>query len=155
MLDIHEVLIQFPFVLFLSAFLFAIIGTFYKRGLFKEIIFWNLLVGIITGSAAVYIDFLEQELITDYQMQEMLGLRRRSIYIIAAFFITLFLWLGIRKKKMRRQEYLAWAALLMLGTASVAYHESIRYELSSQKEAMRIRMENSPVKKEMNYGWNY
>lgn len=151
----HEALVNFPIAIFLSCLVFALIGLFYKRGLFKEIVFWNLLIGVLTGAAAIYTGIHEQEHILDRQMQEALELHRRNAYTMAGFFVFLFLWIGLRKKKMRSREYFAWTTILILGSASVAYQGIMGHEMSAQKEKSEARTETPEIKKEMNYGWNF
>ncbi len=152
----HEAIVHFPIALFLSAFLFALIGIFYKRGLFKELVFWNLLLGILATMAAIYSGFIEGEQIHDRHLDETLELHRRNAYIVCALIFCLTFWLGFRKKSMQGLEYIAWIALFFIASASVTYQGFKGHEMSSKIQEFELQSIKSKLApKALDYGWNF
>lgn len=137
----HEAIVHFPIALIISTFIFGVIGLLYKRDLFKEIIFWNLIVGVITSAIALYTGFKEQEGITDFRTKEILEMHVRNAYFILLILVSLVIWLAFRKKTMGVLEYAAWISLYFVGCASVAYQGFIGHEMSMKRTEQRIEIQ--------------
>jgi uncharacterized membrane protein len=151
----HDLIVHFPIVLLTTSFIFGVMGIFYKRGLFKEIVFYNLLFGMITLAGAIYSGIEEESLIEDPLLIEKAELHKRNAWIMSLFFFLLFTWMGWRKRKMKSQEYLAWLAVFFIASASVIYQGNLGYEMRE----MKMRSKKIPLvpkeNKEMDYGWNF
>jgi uncharacterized membrane protein len=119
----HPLIVHFPIALIISAFLFTVIGLFYRRGLFKEVVFWNLVFGLLTSGLAIYTGLQEEKnlSITDHHVNEIMEAHKRNAYIICTFLFGLAVWMGMRKKDMRLLEYIAWTAFFMIGSAGIGY----------------------------------
>ncbi|MBX9852040.1 MAG: DUF2231 domain-containing protein [Cytophagaceae bacterium] len=157
MIKYHEAIVHFPIALLLTALIFCLIGTFYKRGLFKEIIFWNLVLGVLATGGAIYTGFQEQEQIKDLQLREILDIHRRNAYILGIIFLCLLIWMGWRKKGMRNLEYFAWVSFYIIGSFAIGYQGYMGHEMSAKMDEYEIREASKPVpqKKELDYGWNF
>ncbi|HEY8401623.1 MAG TPA: DUF2231 domain-containing protein [Cytophagaceae bacterium] len=119
---IHPLIVHFPVAMLFSAGILALIGLFYKRGLFKEIIYWILLIGITSCLMGIYTGLQEEQIVsTDYNLRDLLTLHKRTAYILSGLFTMLFLWVAIRKRVMRLVEYSAWTVFLLFGSITVAY----------------------------------
>jgi uncharacterized membrane protein len=123
MTNVHPLIVHFPIALIISAFIFTFIGLFYRRGLFKEVVFWNLIFGLLASAAAIYTGLMEEKLLinSDQHIAEIMEAHKRNAYIICTFLLGLTIWMGVRKKEMRLLEYMAWTAFLMIGSVSIGY----------------------------------
>jgi uncharacterized membrane protein len=156
MIRSHEAIVHFPIALFLSAFLFSIIGLFYKRPLLKEIVFWNLFLGILATGAAVYSGFIDQQLITDRHLQEHLELHRRNAFILCVLLVSLTSWLGWRKSTMRNLEYFAWISIFFVASTSVGYQGYLGHDMTAKIHKKEIEATKSSTNvKQLDYGWNF
>lgn len=150
----HEGIVHFPIVLLTVSFIFAVMGIHYRRSLFKEIVFWNLIFGMISLSGALYSGFEKEKFIDDPFLLESLELHRRSALTLTIFIIFLTIWLGLRKKKMSGQEYLAWTAIYFIAASATIYQGYNGQELKSTIS----KSKKPPVpyeRKELDYGWNF
>jgi uncharacterized membrane protein len=152
----HEAIVHFPIALFLSAFLFSIVGLFYKRPLFKEVIFWNLFLGILATGAAVYSGLIDQALITDRHLQEHLELHRRNAFIIGVLLISLTSWLGWRRSVMKSSEYFAWISIFFVASTSVGYQGYLGHDMTAKIHQQEMQLHKPvPEDKPLDYGWNF
>lgn len=151
----HEAIVHFPIVLLTTSFMFGVIGILYKKRLFKEIVFWNLLFSLITLFAALYSGFEEEKYVEDPLLVESIELHKRNAWIMTAFFLGLATWLGWRKRGMRSQEYLAWLALFFIASSSVIFQGTNGYEMSMMLKKPVKKHSFPAEKKEMDYGWNF
>src|SRR4051812_8035504 len=121
MSQVHPLIVHFPIALIITAFVFTFIGLFYRRGLFKEVVFWNLVIGLMATGFAIYTGLMEEKNIAnpDQHLKEIMEAHKRNAYIICAFLLGLTVWMGMRKKEMRLMEYMAWTAFLMIGSVSI------------------------------------
>jgi uncharacterized membrane protein len=123
MSQVHPFIVHFPIALIISAFIFTFIGLFYRRGLFKEVVFWNLIFGLMASAAAIYTGLVDEKNLVnpDQHVTEIMEAHKRNAYIICTFLLGLTVWMGFRKKEMRMLEYMAWTAFLMIGSVSIGY----------------------------------
>jgi uncharacterized membrane protein len=123
MSQVHPLIVHFPIALIISAFMFTLIGLFYRRGLFKEVVFWNLVFGLLASALAIYTGLQEEKNLAnpDGQMAEIMEAHKRNAYIICSFLLGLAVWMGMRKKDMKLLEYIAWAAFFMIGSVGIGY----------------------------------
>lgn len=152
----HEAIIHFPIALFITAFAFALIGLFYRRGLFKELVFWNLIFGIVATFAAIYTGLIEQDQISDRRLDEALELHKRNAYICTVLILGLTSWLGFRKREMKGLEYIAWIAFFFIGSSSIVYQGYMGHEMSAQVRDLEIKAARAKsMPKHGDYGWNF
>lgn len=122
MYNYHPIVVHFPIALFTSAALLGIVGLFYRRGLFKEVLFWNLLIGFLATILSIYTGLQEEGLsMSNFRVVDLMTVHKRNAYIIAGFFFLLFAWMGLRKKEMKSFEYCVWCLLLLIGGMTVGY----------------------------------
>jgi uncharacterized membrane protein len=122
-MQVHPLIVHFPIALIISAFMFTLIGLFYRRGLFKEVVFWNLIFGLLASGIAIYTGLREEKILisNDVNITEIMEAHKRNAYIICSFLLGLTIWMGVRRKEMRLLEYMAWTAFLMIGSAGIGY----------------------------------
>jgi uncharacterized membrane protein len=151
----HEAIVHFPIVLLTTTFLFGVIGILYKKALFKEILFWNLLIGLISLIAAVYSGLEGEKYIYDPFIRENLDFHIRNAWYATILFSGLILWLGIRKKFMQGMEYLAWLAIFFIASSAIIYEGTNGYEVSVMVKKASRSQHSPSVRKDLDYGWNF
>lgn len=154
----HEAIVHFPIALIITTFIFGIIGLVYKRELFKEIIFWNILVSFVTCVGALYTGFGEQDEVSDFRLKEILELHQRNAYFMLIGIAALTGWMAFRRKIMDRMEYAAWMSLFFITSASVAYQGYIGHQMSRKQTEQIIQMQVSKPKvqsQEAEANWNF
>lgn len=154
LMENHESIVHYPIVLLTTAFIFAVMGVLYKKALFKEIVFWNLLFGMITLGGAMASGFKEETGTDDPLLMESMDLHRRNAWLLSILVFFLTLWLGLRKRKMNGQEYLAWIAIFFIASSSAIYQGHNGFTVSMMKN-VPVKSTAPLEKKEMDYGWNF
>lgn len=152
----HEAFVHFPIALIISAFLFSIIGLLYRRGLFKEMIIWNLSIGIISTAAAIYSGMLEQSHVIDPFIREELDLHKRSAYTFGILLVILTTWMTWRKRTMGTVEYITWISLYFVASCTIVYQGYEGHKMTARMHQLQLEASKpSPAPKAMDYGWNF
>ncbi len=119
---IHPAIVHFPIALLFSTAFFALLSLFVKKELFKQIVFWNLLLGVVAAIAAVVTGLLaEQNLVHNEEVHEILQKHKYNGIAIAVVFQSLLTWLWLRKNRFGKKEYVLWVTILLLGTLMITY----------------------------------
>lgn len=122
MIELHPAIVHFPIALLTIAALFGVLSLFVKKELFKEIAFWNLLLGVIGSIAAVFTGLIEeQSLVHNDEIHKVLTKHKFTGFGILIFSFVLLTWVWVRKNKFKKGEYIAWVLFLALSTAAVFY----------------------------------
>ena len=122
MIKLHPAIAHFPVALLSIAALFAVISLFIKKDFFKEIAFWNLLLGVIGAIAAVLTGLIEeQHLIHNEEIHQVLEKHKFTGFAILIFAQALLTWYWVRKNKFAKKEYILWVICLVLGTVMITY----------------------------------
>lgn len=122
MIALHPAIVHFPVALITIAALFGAISLFIKQELFKEIAFWNLLLGVIGSIAAVLTGLIEeQNLAHNDEIHQVLIKHKFTGFGILILSFVLLIWIWVRKKRIGNGEYIAWVLFLVLGTAAAFY----------------------------------
>jgi uncharacterized membrane protein len=160
MIQYHALIVHFPIALIISAFMFAIIGLVHRRKFFKDVIFWNLILGLFATVLAIYTGLAdEKKLIVTHEIQEVLNTHKRNAYYMGTFLLGLTIWLGLRKKNMHMLEYASWTAFLLIGAVSIGYQGYSGSNLVFKdglgvKEKPRVKEANPDIEAEEE-GWSY
>ncbi|MDP9229865.1 MAG: DUF2231 domain-containing protein [Bacteroidota bacterium] len=122
MIKLHPAIVHFPVALLSIAALFAVISLFIKKDFFKEIAFWNLLLGVIGAVVAVLTGLIEeQNLIHNEEIHQILEKHKFTGFVILILAQTLLTWYWVRKNKFGKKEYILWVLFLVLGPAMLTY----------------------------------
>lgn len=133
---IHPAIVHFPIALFTSTAIFVLLSLFVKKELFKEIVFWNLLLGVVTAIAAVLTGlFAEQNIIHNEEVHEILQKHKYNGFAIVIVFLSLLIWLWIRKNRFGEKEYILWITFLLLGCLMTFYQGFLGGEMVFQHGA--------------------
>jgi uncharacterized membrane protein len=104
---IHPALVHFPLALLLVSVVFDFLGYFLKRPTLRVVAFWNLLIGVVGGSAAAYSGWLaERELLGSSIPADLMGSHREAGLAALAIFALLLLvrlFSGWRKPGLSRR----------------------------------------------------
>ena len=121
-MELHPAIVHFPIALLIIAGLFAVLSLFTKKELFREIAFWNLLLGVIGAIGAVLTGLIEeQSLVHNDEVHQVLTKHKFNGVGILILSFALLTWVWVRKNKFRKSEYIAWVLCLVLGIAAVFY----------------------------------
>lgn len=122
MIELHPAIVHFPIALLTVAAFFGLLSLFTKKELFREIAFWNLLLGVIGSIAAVLTGFIgEQNLAHNDEIHQVLTKHKFTGLGILILSFALLTWIWVRKNKFGKVEYITWVLFLVLGTAAVFY----------------------------------
>jgi uncharacterized membrane protein len=122
MIELHPAIVHFPIALLTIAALFGLISLFTKKEFFKEVAFWNLLLGVIGAIAAVLTGLIqEQTLVHNEEIHQILVKHEMNGFIILILSFTLLTWAWVRKNKFTRKEHSLWVLFLLIGTSLIFY----------------------------------
>lgn len=122
MTKLHPAIVHFPIALISIAAVFAVISLFNKKNVFKELAFWNLLIGGLGAMAAVITGLMElKTLVHDDAIHSILEKHEFIGFAILILSLVLLTWSWARKNKFAKKEYTAWVFFLVLGLAMVTY----------------------------------
>jgi uncharacterized membrane protein len=118
----HPAIVHFPIALLSIAALFAVLSLVVKKEFFKEIAFWNLLLGVIGTIIAVLTGLIEeQNLVHNEEIHQVLVKHKFTGFGILILSFTLLTWGWVRKNKFRKKEYILWVLFLALCTGMIFY----------------------------------
>ncbi|MCR6642027.1 MAG: DUF2231 domain-containing protein [Sporocytophaga sp.] len=119
---VHPFVVHFPLALLITASFMGLVGIFYRRGLFKEIVLWQCVVSIFFLFLAILSGYSEEErIISSLPVDELMAVHKKNSYIITVLFLLLTSWLVLRKRVMKTVEYASWVVFLTIGGVSVIY----------------------------------
>src|SRR5687768_5091426 len=122
MVKLHPAIVHFPVALISIAALFAVLSLFRKKEFFKEVAFWNLLIGTLGALAAVLTGLMELKgLVHDDAIHSILEKHEFTGFAILILSLTLSAWFWLRRNKFSNNEYKGWVVSLLLGLAMVTY----------------------------------
>ena len=122
MIKLHPAIVHFPIALISIAALFAVISLFTKKEFFKEVAFWNLLLGVIGGIVAVLTGLIEEQNLThNDEIHQVMVKHKFNGFGILILSFALLTWIWVRKNRIGRSEYTAWVLFLVICTAAVFY----------------------------------
>lgn len=121
-MELHPAIVHFPIALIAIATLFAVLSLFTKKDLFREVAFWNLLIGVIAAIGAVFTGLIEeQNLVHNDEVHQVLTKHKFNGVGILILSFALLTWVWVRKNKFKKSEYIGWVLSLVLVTAAVFY----------------------------------
>ncbi len=146
MIPLHPKIIHFPIALLLTALLFAILAIVFKkkRELFKEILFWNILLGTLGAITAVITGLIaEDKLVHNDAIHEVLKTHELLGFIIAGVFIILTFWLLLRRSKMDMKEFILLTFWLAVISGTLAYSANLGGKMVFELGAGVVPLENT------------
>jgi uncharacterized membrane protein len=142
MTALHPAIVHFPIALLIIATLFAVLSLFARKELFKEIAFWNLLLGVTGAAGAVVTGLIEeQNLVHNAKIHTILITHKFTGLGILIFSFVLLTWSWVRKNKFLKGEYVMWVLLLVLESAAVFYQGFLGGKMVFEQGAGVIPME--------------
>ncbi len=124
MLPLHPNLVHFPVALLISAGLFAILANIVKRKkeIFIEVLFWNLALGSGAAIIAVLSGLLEKKsLVHNQAIHEIMELHELLGFILCGVFISLTVWLILRKSAIKTGEFRLFTLILIVGSGLLGF----------------------------------
>lgn len=124
MLPLHPKIVHFPVALLMCAALFGILALVFKskRELFKEILFWNLALGVAGAAFAVLTGLLEERsLVHNDIIHSIMETHKLLGFIFTGIFLVLLIWMTLRKSKMKAGEFRVFIAVMILSAGLLGY----------------------------------
>jgi uncharacterized membrane protein len=151
MIEFHPAIVHYPIALISIAALFGMISLFKKKEFFKEVAFWNLLLGVIGAIAAVLTGLIEEQTLAHNEDIHQILAKHKftgfSLLILSFAFLT---WLWVRKNKFGNKEYTLWVVLLVVSTAITFYQGYLGgkmvFEHGAGVKPMETQMEGDSTK---------
>ena len=146
MIPLHPKIIHFPIALLITALLFAILAIAFKkkRQLFKDLLFWNIILGTLGAITAVITGLIAQDkLVHNEAIHELLKTHETLGFIIASVFIILSVWLLIRRSKMDMKEFVLFTFWLAVVSGTLVYSADIGGKMVYELGAGVIPMEET------------
>jgi uncharacterized membrane protein len=124
MLPLHPKIVHFPVALLITSAFFGILALIFKkrRELFKEVLFWNLLLGV-AGAILAIITGLSQEdtLVHNEAIHELMETHETLGFIFSGLFAVLLVWMIFRKSKMKTGELVGFVVILIVSAGLLTY----------------------------------
>jgi uncharacterized membrane protein len=148
-MKLHPAIVHFPIALLCTAVLFASLSLFVKKEIFKQITFWNLILGV-AGTIAAAISGLMEEgtFIHNEQIHELLVKHKFNGITILVVFLSMLVWLWMRKNKMGNKEYTTWVVCSFLALGLIFYQGFLGGEMVFEQGAGVKPMEQQLQKSE-------
>lgn len=144
MYEIHPLLAHLPIGFFLISGILGIAGFFFERKLIGNLILYIVAGGIIFLIPTIYTGLKAEETAFIYgDIKHVLIEHERAAYVILVMFITAFLWMLFRRKKMGRSEYIIFVIFLAFSCSAVVF-EALTGNLLTYKYG--IHVETKPGK---------
>ena len=124
MLPIHPKIVHFPVALLISAAFFGILALLIKskRNLFKEILTWNLLLGVLGAIAAIISGLREEEtLVHNDAIHEIMETHELLGFIFSGIFLAILIWILVRKSRMKIVEFTIIVVMLIAAAGLLGY----------------------------------
>ena len=144
MIQLHPLIIHFPVALLVSALLFALLAILIKnkQELFKELLFWNIILGTIGAVLAVITGLVaESNLVHNNAIHTIMETHELLGYIITSAFVIISVWLILRKTKMQIKEFASLTFFIALFSVLVGYTAHLGGKMVYQEGAGVIPME--------------
>jgi uncharacterized membrane protein len=124
MIPLHPRIVHFPVALLISAGLFGILALAFKskRNLFKEVLLWNLALGVIGGVVAIITGLREEaNLVHNDTIHSIMETHKLLGFIFSGIFLVLLIWIVIRKSNMKILEFSSIVVFLVLSAGLLGY----------------------------------
>jgi uncharacterized membrane protein len=144
MIPIHPRIVHFPIALLITAAVFGILALIFKskRNMFKEVLFWNLVLGVAGVFVAIISGLREEKTLPHneaihsiMETHELLG------FIFSGIFLAVLIWMIVRKSKMKTLEFLGVVVILVLSSGLLGYSAHLGGKMVYQEGAGVVPME--------------
>jgi uncharacterized membrane protein len=157
MIPLHPKIVHFPVALLISAALFGILALIWKskRDALKEVLFWNLALGVIGAVVAIISGLFEEKtLIHNDTIHSILETHELLWFIFSGLFFAVLIWMITRKSKMKTTEFSALVAVLVLSAGLLGYSAHLGGKMVYEEGAGVVPMEEiiSPKEHQHQHG---
>ena len=124
MIPLHPKIVHFPVALLISAAIFGVLAFIIKnkRETFKEILYWNLLLGGLSAVFAIITGLIEEAtLVHNEAIHSLMETHEALGFVFTGIFLSLGVWMTIRKSKLKSKEFSAIVIILILTAVIMGY----------------------------------
>ena len=151
MIPLHPKLVHFPVALLISAAAFGILALLIKskREVLKEVLFWNLILGVPAALIAVITGLQEESVLAHNDtIHSIMEVHKFLGFIIAGVFVALLIWMLLRRSVLKNIEFTVLVAILVLTAALLGYSAHLGgkmvYEHGAGIAPMKSYIEQQP-----------
>ncbi len=145
MIPFHPLFVHFPIALIFTATFFSLLSFIVKdkKKIFKEIFFWNMLVGTISAIFTVISGIIaENNLVHNNAIHEIMEVHQLLGAILTIIFILITVWLITKKSKIKTKGQIIITIILIIASGFLGYTANLGGEMVYEQGAGIIPMEN-------------
>lgn len=144
MIPLHPRIVHFPVAFLIGAAVFGILALIFKskRNVFKEVLFWNLALGVVGAIVAIISGLREEEsLVHNDTIHSIMETHELLGFIISGIFLALLIWIILRKSKMKNIEFKGIVVILVLSAGLLGYSAHLGGKMVYEQGAGVVPME--------------
>ncbi len=146
MIPLHPKIVHFPVALLITATVFGILALVFKskRNIFKEVLIWNLALGVAGTIVAIISGLLEEKnLLHNDTIHSIMETHELLGFIFSGIFFALLIWMIVRKLKMKTPEFVSVVVLLIFSSVLLGYSAHLGGKMVYKEGAGVIPMESN------------
>lgn len=144
MIPLHPRIVHFPVALLISAAILGILALIWKgkRNTLKEVLFWNLILGVAGAVLALISGLVEEKtLVHNDTIHSILETHELLGFVFSGIFLAVLIWLFVRKPKMKATEFSALVTILVLSSGLLGYSAHLGGKMVYEQGAGVVPME--------------
>jgi uncharacterized membrane protein len=151
MIPIHPRIVHFPVALLITAAAFGILALIFKskRNMFREILIWDLTLGVASTLIAIISGLIEEKTLAHNDaIHSIMNIHKLLGFILSGIFLVAWLWMIVRKSKMKTYEFTGVVVILVLTAGLLGYSAHLGGKMVYQEGAGVVPMETIISKEE-------
>jgi uncharacterized membrane protein len=144
MIPIHPRIVHFPVALLITAAAFGILALIFKskRSMFREVLIWDLTLGVAGTLVAIISGLIEEKTLAHNDaIHSIMEAHKLLGFIFSGIFLVLWLWMIVRKSKMKTYEFTGVVVILIITAGLLAYSAHLGGKMVYQEGAGVAPME--------------
>jgi uncharacterized membrane protein len=145
----HPLIVHFPIALLIVAGIFAILYVFSDKTIYKELLFWNLIIGTIGLYGAIITGIIASNTIVhNEEIHEIMTIHKYFGLTSTILFTILSLWLILRKSKLVAIEQRIFTFIIIVCIVVMTYGSFLGGKMVYEKGAAVKPMEKTFIQEE-------
>jgi uncharacterized membrane protein len=144
MIPIHPRIVHFPVALLITAAAFGILALIFKskRNIFREVLIWDLALGVGGTIVAIISGMIEEKSLEHNDaIHSIMETHKLLGFILSGIFLVVWLWTIVRKSKMKTYEFTGVVVILVLTAGLLGYSAHLGGKMVYQEGAGVVPIE--------------